>query len=207
MEFLFKIYVPIYMTVYFFVALFLNTLLQYRKTGINPLTFGRKQESAHDYVGWWFKVVLILIYICGLTNLWISLDKIRILDNLTIQGLGLLLTIAALLFTIYAQRVMGTAWRIGIDEEVKTRLVTEGPFAYVRNPVFLGMIVTLLGIFFLVPNYLMAFLFILNYLLINIQARLEEEYLLKTHGTDYAHYKERTGRFLPRALRKEEGRV
>jgi protein-S-isoprenylcysteine O-methyltransferase Ste14 len=93
---------------------------------------------------------------------------------------------------------MGNSWRIGIDEEVKTQLITSGPFAYVRNPIFLGMIVTLIGIFLLIPTYFMAFLFILSYLLINIQTRLEEEHLLKIYETSYQDYKERTGRYLPK---------
>jgi protein-S-isoprenylcysteine O-methyltransferase Ste14 len=94
---------------------------------------------------------------------------------------------------------MGNSWRIGIDEDEETQLVTKGPFAYVRNPIFLGMIVTLFGILFLIPTYIMLFLLILSYILINIQTRLEEEHLLKIHGNHYLDYKKSTGRFLPKS--------
>lgn len=186
------------MTIYFVDALFLKTFLQYKRTGVNPLTFGRQHDSAHDYVGFWFKIVLASVFIHGLLNSILLLPKISFLNNLLVQVIGIVLTVVSLVFTNYAQNAMGNSWRIGIDKEVKTQLVTIGPFALVRNPIFLGMIVTLIGIFFLIPTYFMAFLFTLSYLLINIQTRLEEEHLLKIHGNSYLDYRKRTGRFLPK---------
>jgi protein-S-isoprenylcysteine O-methyltransferase Ste14 len=141
---------------------------------------------------------LALVFIYGFLNSFVLFSKISFLDNFLVQVVGILLTVVSLAFTTYAQNVMGNSWRIGIDEEVKTQLITIGPFAYVRNPIFLGMIVTLIGIFLLIPTYFMAFLFILSYLLINIQTRLEEEHLLKIYETSYQDYKDRTGRYLPK---------
>ncbi|WP_425803213.1 methyltransferase family protein [Desulfitobacterium sp. Sab5] len=193
-----KFYIPVLITTFFFWTLLLRTYVLYKKTKVNPLTFGRQKESAHDYVGSWFKVILLVVFVYGILNSFIPIPKISYLDNILIQAVGIVLTIASLIFTIYAQNEMGTSWRIGIDQEVKTQLVTTGPFAYIRNPIFLGMIVMLLGLFFLIPTYFIAVLFILSYLLINIQTRLEEEYLAKVHGNVYLNYKKGTGRFFPK---------
>lgn len=38
--------------------------------------------------------------------------------------------------TLYAQIAMGNSWRIGVDPTERTTLVTNGPFALVRNPTF-----------------------------------------------------------------------
>jgi protein-S-isoprenylcysteine O-methyltransferase Ste14 len=199
MSFFIKLYVPVFMTIYFVVALFLKSFLQYKRTGVNPLTFGRRQESAHDYIGFWFKIVLALVFIHGFLNSFVLLSQISFLNNFLIQVIGIVLTVVSLGFTTYAQNAMGNSWRIGIDEDEETQLVTKGPFAYVRNPIFLGMIVTLFGILFLIPTYIMLFLLILSYILINIQTRLEEEHLLKIHGNHYLDYKKSTGRFLPKS--------
>ena len=48
---------------------------------------------------------------------------------------------------------MGTSWRIGVDGSEKTELVTTGPFALARNPVFSAMIPGFLGLTLLVPNF------------------------------------------------------
>lgn len=197
-----KIYVPVFMVTYFSTALFFKSYLLYKKTGINPVTFGRKSDSAHDYIGSWFKVMLCLIFIHGLLYPFIRPVEIGVLENDIYKLAGVILTAASLLFTLYSQQAMAESWRIGIDESVKTRLVTSGPFKYTKNPIFLAMLATLAGLFLIMPTYFMGVLFILSYLLINVQVRLEEEHLEKIHGEEYTEYKKRVGRFLPTRVLK-----
>jgi len=194
---LFKWYLPTFMVIYFSVALFLKTYLQYRKTGVNPLTFGQRKESAHDYVGFWFKLILCSIFVYGLLYSTIAIPKIENLDGFIFQAIGIFLTVISLAFTVYCQNAMGNSWRIGIDEEVKTELITSGVYAYIRNPIFLGMLITLFGLFLLSPTWIMFGLLLMSYVLINIQVRMEEEHLLKIHGDKYSSYKNKTGRFMP----------
>ena len=40
---------------------------------------------------------------------------------------------------VAAQLAMGDSWRIGVDPDERTELVTGGPFASVRNPIFSAM--------------------------------------------------------------------
>lgn len=197
MESFIKWYVPTFMVIYFSVALFLKTYLQYRKTGVNPLTFGQRKESAHDYVGFWFKLILASIFVHGLLYVTIAIPRIEELAGLIFQASGICLTVTSLAFTVYSQNTMGNSWRIGIDAEVKTELITSGVYGYIRNPIFLGMIITLLGLFLLSPTWIMFGLLLMSYVLINIQVRMEEEHLLKIHGDEYSSYKNRTGRFMP----------
>jgi hypothetical protein len=49
-------------------------------------------------------------------------------------------TCAAL--TVIAQFAMAESWRIGVDPNERTPLVTTGAFAMVRNPIFTAMLVT-----------------------------------------------------------------
>lgn len=202
MENFIKFYVPVFMVTYFTTAIFLKSYLQYRKTGVNPLTFGRNSESAHDYIGSWFKVILMLVFIHGLFFPFVKTGIITQLSNHVFTLSGVVLTLASFIFTLYAQNAMSESWRIGIDENVKTRLVTTGPFKYTRNPIFMAMLATLAGLFLITPTYTMGMLFVASYLLINIQVRLEEEHLQKIHGKEYSDYKKRVGRFLPTRLFK-----
>ena len=63
-----------------------------------------------------------------------------------------------------------------------------GVFRYSRNPIFLGMIVTLTGFFLTIPNALTLLFLVLGFVLIQIQVRLEEEFLIKIHGETYIKF-------------------
>ncbi len=91
---------------------------------------------------------------------------------------------------------MKESWRIGIDTETKTELITKGLFGISRNPIFLGMIVSLIGLFFLTPNAWTLIFVILGYVLIQIQIRLEEEFLIEQHGEKYIEYREKVRRLI-----------
>jgi protein-S-isoprenylcysteine O-methyltransferase Ste14 len=111
---------------------------------------------------------------------------------------GGVLTVAGLAATLYAQVAMGASWRIGVDPGERTVLVTSGPFAVVRNPIFAAMLPTSLGLVLLVPNVVAVVGFGALVVALGVQTRaVEEPYLLATHGDAYAAYAGRVGRFLP----------
>lgn len=62
-----------------------------------------------------------------------------------IAGTGLVVAVAGLAVVLIAQAARGESWRIGVDEDERTELVTRGPFARVRNPVFTGMVAVSAG--------------------------------------------------------------
>lgn len=97
---------------------------------------------------------------------------------------------------VAAQGVMGASWRIGIDDRA-TALVTRGPFAHVRNPVFTAMLLQLAGVVLLWPSAFTAGAWVATAALIKLQVRQEERHLLRTHGAAYAEYTGRVGRFVP----------
>ena len=110
--------------------------------------------------------------------------------------IALILIHLSLLWISVAQYQMSNSWRIGIDENNKTELITKGLFSYSRNPIFLGMIISVTGIFFILPNAITLFLMLSTYIVIQIQIRLEEEFLEKQHGQEYLSYKQNTKRLL-----------
>ena len=109
-------------------------------------------------------------------------------------GLGLLLFAIALIVTAQAQ--MGRSWRMCIDEG-HTQLVTSGLFGVVRNPIYLGTLILLWGVFLLAPSPWSAGLIFSGTMFVSIQARLEEAHLIRLHGAAYRAFAARVGRFLP----------
>jgi protein-S-isoprenylcysteine O-methyltransferase Ste14 len=112
--------------------------------------------------------------------------------------LGVALTLGGIAATYLAQVSMGDAWRIGVREEERTRFVTDGPFAVVRNPIFSCMLLTAAGLVVLIPNALSVASFVCLLVAVELQVRfVEEPYLLRTHGQRYRDYASRVGRFVP----------
>lgn len=100
--------------------------------------------------------------------------------------------------TLVAQLQMGESWRIGVSTSERTALVTHGVFSIVRNPIFTGMLLALLGMVLLVPHMLTVVAVVLTLVGLELQVRfVEEPYLFATHGAEYHAYTGSVGRFAP----------
>lgn len=191
---------PIYFIIYFGIAFVLKSVVVAKRIGKNPLVLP-KDDSAYGLIGLYFKLTLIamFVYVVAYALFPTWYDKflpIAELDNPTVKYIGLALLLISLVWTIIAQRDMKNSWRIGIDTEKKTELITNGLFSISRNPIFLGMILSLVGLFLTTPNALTGLFFVLGYVLIQIQIRLEEEFLSKEHGQNYLDYKQKVRRLI-----------
>jgi len=130
------------------------------------------------------------------------IEPLGALDSAGVRATGVAIFIVGLVGTLYAQVAMGESWRIGVDPQEHTALVTHGPFAVVRNPIFAAMFPASLGLALLVPNVVALAGLGALWLALEIQVRLvEEPYLLRTHGDAYRQYAARVGRFVPRVGR------
>jgi protein-S-isoprenylcysteine O-methyltransferase Ste14 len=110
--------------------------------------------------------------------------------------LGIGLGVAGLSLVARAQRQMGASFRIGIDAQ-PTPLVDSGVFRWVRNPIFVGLLVMLVGVALIVPGPWSLGLWLAALGAISWHVRLEERHLLAMHGDAYRRYAARTGRFVP----------
>ncbi len=91
---------------------------------------------------------------------------------------------------------MGKNWRMGNDEKIKGRLVTNGIFSLTRNPVYLGIILIGVSAFIIMPNIISLVLALFLIIDFNLIIKTEEEFLEKTFGKEYLQYKKKAKRFL-----------
>lgn len=194
-----KIYLPVYFLIYLSVAFVLPTLRVWRQTGVNPVAFGAA-DTAHDFIGRAMKALFALLAVA--VAAWSAggaayrlLLPAQYLEGVWLQRAGLGLMHLSLVWIAIAQAQMARSWRIGIDEAHPTELVTAGVFAHSRNPVFLGMLCSMGGLFLFMPNALTLLLCGVAWVLIQIQVRLEEAFLESRHGDAYRAYRKRVRRF------------
>ena len=192
-------YILSFLVVYFIVVFVVPSVQVKRKTGINPYVF-KNTDSAHDFLGKVSAPITSLIFIVALVNLFYPTGlpyfaPFNWLEISILKYAGFAIIHLALLWIIVAQVQMSNSWRVGIDHTAQTELKTNGLFSVSRNPVFLGMLITLIGIFLIMPNAITLLVVFASTLLFHVQVRLEEEYLLKIHGDSYKNYCQKARRW------------
>ena len=177
----------------------LRSWLQLRRTGSSGFKGISGRPGSLEWIaGVLFVVAIAVGVIAPILDVTDVVEPLGALDSAGIRATGIAIFIVGLVGTLYAQIVMGDSWRIGVDEGERTALVTDGPFAVVRNPIFAAMLPTSLGLALLVPNVVALGGFLALLLALEIQVRLvEEPYLRSAHGEAYGRYAARVGRFVP----------
>jgi protein-S-isoprenylcysteine O-methyltransferase Ste14 len=124
----------------------------------------------------------------------IALFPIDIVEGLAalavmLFGLGLRIWAAITLGAYYTRALM-------ITEAHK--VVTTGPYARVRHPAYLGVILLWSGFGVLSSSLVVALLFPVIFVIVYLyRISVEERMLVEELGDDYVQYKRRTHRFVP----------
>jgi protein-S-isoprenylcysteine O-methyltransferase Ste14 len=162
-----------------------------RRTGHSPISGGAGMS------GWVGLLGLGSLFVAGPVAE-VAFGASRLVDSDWLPGVGLALSVAGLAALLWSQSSMGDSLRIGVDPGERTALVTEGPFRWVRNPIYSAMLLYVVGVALMAPNVagLVALVVLALGLDLHVR-RVEEPYLVATHGAAYASYAARVGRFLP----------
>ena len=189
-----------YLILYFLLVFVVRSILLWKRTGINPLTFN-KTDDAHGYNGKIYTFISFLeLIVVGIYAFKIEWYKFLLpfwyLENGILFKIGWGLLILSLIVVWISQTQMANSWRIGIDEKNKTDLVTNGMFSISRNPIFLGIMIANIGLFMIIPNAFTLVIILLSTTSINTQIRLEEAFLKQEFGNDYLDYIKKVRRWL-----------
>lgn len=174
-----------------------RTYLAYRRTGVMPLLVKAEAWSPQ----WWARLISTLgvgfAFAAPVAEL-AGVAPFSFLDHPLVRFAGPALAPVGIAGTLAAQSAMGNSWRPDVDPDLRSPLVTTGPFRLIRNPVLTCTATTALGLALMVPNVFAALMLAAFITAWEIQVRLvEEPYLERVHGADYREYAARTGRFLP----------
>ena len=184
---------------YMALAFGLRTWLQLRRTGESGFKGINGRAGSLEWTAGVLFVVAIAVGVAApVLDVTDVIEPLDALDSAGVRATGVAIFLVGLIGTLYAQIAMGESWRIGVDVDERTALVTTGPFAVVRNPIFAAMLPASLGLALLVPNAVALAGLAALWLALEIQVRLvEEPYLLRAHGDSYRQYAARVGRFVP----------
>lgn len=114
-------------------------------------------------------------------------------------GAGLLLFAVGLSFAVWARLHIGRNWGTPMSTKDEPELVTSGPYALVRHPIYSGILLAgigtavALGWFWIVPVALAGIYFVYS-------AFVEERYLTRQFPDEYPAYRRSTKMLVPLIL-------
>ena len=186
------------MAFYLLLAFGVRVAVALRTTGSSGISSIGSAPAIELFGGGMFAAATVL---GGVNPLLAVLDVVEPwdeLDTTAVHVAGFVACGIGIAGTFVAQMAMGSSWRIGVDPDERTELVTGGVFQLCRNPIYIFMIIALLGFALLVPTWLVLAAGLLLIAGLQIQVRLvEEPHMIRTHGEPYLAWGRRVGRFLP----------
>lgn len=142
----------------------------------------------------------ILVFL-GKQEIWTdSWLQLHFLYDSWVQAVGISLTVFGYFLFIWSVLARGrcsTAWETSENH----RLVTWGPYRYVRHPSYLAYFILFTGLFLTLLNIvaIIPLLAIPGYVRITA---IEEELLTRRFGDAYKQYQQETGKFWPKRKRQ-----
>jgi protein-S-isoprenylcysteine O-methyltransferase Ste14 len=140
----------------------------------------------------------MLLFVVALNLPFVSFPGLDDAALLALAAIGLVVDAAGVGIAYWARSSLGAAWGLLPRAGGATGLVTSGPYARVRHPVYLGFALGLLGVALAFANWaalLICFLLILPGLV--WRAVEEERVLADTFGDEYRLYRQRTKMIVP----------
>jgi protein-S-isoprenylcysteine O-methyltransferase Ste14 len=80
------------------------------------------------------------------------------------------------------------------------KLISDGPYAYSRNPMLTGLFLILFGFGFIINSATLTFIITPLFILLNVieLKKIEEPELIKRLGEEYIEYRKKTPMFIPK---------
>lgn len=122
-------------------------------------------------------------------------------QNVFYQCIGFLITSLGVMVCFFARRELGSNWANGYDYQVKPTqiLVTTGIYAYIRHPIYVGLILMCVGGEMVATSWLfLSYLFL--FVAFFVQGRREEKLFLAHFGDSYREYMHHTKMLIPFVL-------
>jgi protein-S-isoprenylcysteine O-methyltransferase Ste14 len=113
---------------------------------------------------------------------------------------GAAITVAGLLFAIWARRHLGRNWSHSVTIKADHQLIETGPYALVRHPIYTGLLTGFLGTAIAVAQPRGVIAFALIFIALWVKLRLEEAWMRENFGAAYEEYSRRSAMLVPYVL-------
>ena len=117
-------------------------------------------------------------------------------ENETAAWVGAGLCVLAPIIFMWGMLSFGKSFRVGVDLDKPSNLVTSGAFSISRNPLYVAFICVLTGGFLIFPTWIFFAYLMAGMWLIDRQVCIEENALRILYGKEYDDYCNKVRRYL-----------
>jgi len=142
-------------------------------------------------------VTFLGMYIAGMA--WIDVFRFMLPDWL--RWMGFALGILSVAFMTWTQVTLDTQWSAQLQLTKDHHLITTGPYARVRHPLYTSVFGWGAALSLLTANWIFVAVSVLSIIGLIVRIPKEEQMMIEAFGDDYKIYIQHTGRFFP-ILRK-----
>lgn len=139
-------------------------------------------------------LAFLVMYILGMA--WIDLFSSPLPGWL--RWAGFALGIFSVTFWTWTQVALDTQWSAQLQLRREHHLVTTGPYAPIRHPLYSAMFGWAIAVALLTANWIFFVLAVLSIVGTMVRVPREELMLIEAFGDEYRAYMQRTGRYLPK---------
>jgi protein-S-isoprenylcysteine O-methyltransferase Ste14 len=131
--------------------------------------------------------------------LWLGPLEVRLLPrSLAVYLVAVALTAAGLLFSVWARLHIGRNWSGTVTIKQDHELVDDGPYRFVRHPIYTGLLVAFIGSALASDNGRGVLAVVIAFAALWRKLKLEERWMIETFGEAYVRYRERVPALVPR---------
>jgi protein-S-isoprenylcysteine O-methyltransferase Ste14 len=115
-----------------------------------------------------------------------------------LRWLGAVLSLVSLGMWTWSQAALDRQWSAQLQLRTEHMLITSGPYAIVRHPLYSAMQGWATGLALLTANWVFVIFAALAVAGLFVSAPSEEQVMLEQFGEEYRKYMRKTGRFWPK---------
>ena len=131
----------------------------------------------------------------GFTQGWLGVRFVP--DGYSIAFAGFVLTVTGCLFAIWARLTIGRNWSGRATVKADHQLVTSGPYAVARHPIYTGLLLAVAGTALADGEWHGVLALIVILLALMIKMSQEERLMMQTFPTAYPAYRQRVKALIP----------
>lgn len=146
-----------------------------------------------------FYLLLQLLVLCMLV--FVDYRMAEVVSNYYFRIAGLFFIVCGMGFSLYSVYYLGANLSPFPEAVKENKLLTTGPFKYIRHPIYTGLLIAAVGVSIYQVSLFKLLLSGTLYIVFYLKSQYEEQILTEKHTEAYIEYKAQTGRFVPR-LRK-----
>jgi protein-S-isoprenylcysteine O-methyltransferase Ste14 len=160
------------------------------------------KKTTRNKGGWTMRIIAILVVLSAFFRktlaTFVPIMGLDLWDYSNFTGiLADVVTLLGMTIMIWSRKTLGKNWSANVTQKEGHELITTGPYAYVRHPIYSGLVLMILGIAIYTGSLLWLILSILFFFGARYKAHKEEKLLLEIFPTEYLEYKKRVKALIP----------